>query len=392
MRANVWSGRNTVQVENVPDPQILNDRDAIVKISSTAICGSDLHLYDGYVPTMKKGDILGHEFMGEIGETGRGVQNLKVGDRVVVPFPIACGSCWPCRHELYSVCENSNPNWGLAEKAFGHGTCGIFGYSHLTGGYAGGQAEYARVPFADVGPIKIDDDLTDEQVLFLSDIFPTGFMGAEFCDITGGEVIAVFGAGPVGQFAIASAVMLGAERVIAIDQYDYRLQMALNRAGATDAINFSEDPDIVEQLKELTGGRGPDAVIDAVGMEATHGHGVLHAAERVKQATRSETDRGHALRDAILACRPAGIVSVIGVYGGLMDKFPAGAFMNKGLTMRAGQCHVQRYSKRLYEHIRNGDIDPSFVVTHRIPLDQASDGFETFKHKQDECVKVVMTP
>jgi threonine dehydrogenase-like Zn-dependent dehydrogenase len=392
MRANVWSGRNTVQVENVPDPQILNDRDAIVKISSTAICGSDLHLYDGYVPTMKKGDILGHEFMGEIVETGRGVQNLKVGDRVVVPFPIACGNCWPCRHELYSVCENSNPNWGLAEKAFGHGTCGIFGYSHLTGGYAGGQAEYARVPFADVGPIKIDDDLTDEQVLFLSDIFPTGFMGAEFCDITGGEVIAVFGAGPVGQFAIASAVMLGAERVIAIDQYDYRLQMALNRAGATDAIDFSEDPDIVEQLKELTGGRGPDAVIDAAGMEATHGHGVLHAAERVKQATRSETDRGHALRDAILACRPAGIVSVIGVYGGLMDKFPAGAFMNKGLTMRAGQCHVQRYSKRLYEHIRNGDIDPSFVVTHRIPLDQASDGFETFKHKQDECVKVVMTP
>jgi threonine dehydrogenase-like Zn-dependent dehydrogenase len=392
MRANVWSGRNTVQVENVPDPTILNERDAIVRITSTAICGSDLHLYDGYVPTMKKGDILGHEFMGEVVETGSGVQNLKVGDRVVVPFPIACGNCWPCRHELYSVCENSNPNWGMAEKAFGHGTCGIFGYSHLTGGYAGGQAEYARVPFADVGPLKIEDDLTDEQVLFLSDILPTGFMGAEFCDITGGEVIAVFGAGPVGQFAIASAVMLGAERVIAIDQYDYRLQMALNRAGATDAINFAEDPDIVEQLKELTGGRGPDAVIDATGMEATHGHGVLHAAERVKQATRSETDRGHALRDAILACRPAGIVSVIGVYGGLMDKFPTGAFMNKGLTMRAGQCHVQRYTKRLYEHIRDGDIDPSFVVTHRIPLDQASDGFETFKHKQDECVKVVMTP
>ena len=392
MRANVWSGRNTVQVENVPDPKILNDRDAIVKISSTAICGSDLHLYDGYIPTMRKGDILGHEFMGEIVETGRGVSNLSVGDRVVVPFPIACGNCWACRHELYSVCENSNPNAGIAEKFFGHPTAGIFGYSHITGGYAGGQAEYARVPYADVGPIKIEDDLTDEQVLFLSDIFPTGFMGAELCEITGGEVIAVFGAGPVGQFAIASAIMLGAERVIAIDQYDYRLQMALNRAGATDAINFAEDPDVVEQLKELTGGRGPDAVIDAVGMEAAHGHGALHAVERVKQATRSESDRGHALRDAILACRPAGIVSVMGVYGGLMDKFPTGAFMNKGLTLKSGQCHVQRYTKRLYEHIRNGDIDPSFVVTHRLGLDNAPDGFETFKHKQDECVKVVLKP
>jgi len=392
MRANVWSGRNTVQVENVPDPKILNDRDAIVKISSTAICGSDLHLYDGYIPTMRKGDILGHEFMGEIVETGRGVSNLSVGDRVVVPFPIACGNCWACRHELYSVCENSNPNAGIAEKFFGHPTAGIFGYSHITGGYAGGQAEYARVPYADVGPIKIEDDLTDEQVLFLSDIFPTGFMGAELCEITGGEVIAVFGAGPVGQFAIASAIMLGAERVIAIDQYDYRLQMALNRAGATDAINFAEDPDVVEQLKELTGGRGPDAVIDAVGMEAAHGHGALHAVERVKQATRSESDRGHALRDAILACRPAGIVSVMGVYGGLMDKFPTGAFMNKGLTHKSGQCHVQRYTKRLYEHIRNGDIDPSFVVTHRLGLDNAPDGFETFKHKQDECVKVVLKP
>ena len=336
MRANVWSGRNTVQVENVPDPKILNDRDAIVRITSTAICGSDLHLYDGYIPTMKRGDILGHEFMGEVVETGRRVENLKAGDRVVVPFPIACGNCWACRHELYSVCENSNPNAGIAEKLFGHPTAGIFGYSHITGGYAGGQAEYARVPFADVGPIKIDDDLADEQVLFLSDIFPTGYMGAEFCDIKGGESIAVFGAGPVGQFAIASAVMPGAEQVIAIDRYDYRLQMARTRCGATDVIDFSKDADIVEQLKELTGGRGPDAVIDAVGMEATHGHGAIHAAERVKQAARMETDRGHALRDAILACRPAGIVSIIGVYGGLMDKFPTGALMNKGLTIRTG--------------------------------------------------------
>jgi threonine dehydrogenase-like Zn-dependent dehydrogenase len=392
MRATVWSGRNTVQVENVPDPKILNDRDAIVRITSTAICGSDLHLYDGYVPTVKKGDILGHEFMGEVVETGRGVSNLKAGDRVVVPFPIACGNCWSCEHELYALCENSNPNAHLAEKMFGHATAGIFGYSHLTGGYAGGQSEYARVPFADVGPIKIEDDLTDEQVLFLSDIFPTGFMGAEFCEISGGESIAVFGAGPVGQFAIASAVLLGAEQVIAIDQYDYRLQMAVNQAGATDVINFGEDASIVEQLKELTGGRGPDAVIDAVGMEATHGHGLLHTYDRVKQATRSESDRGHALRDAILACRPGGIVSVIGVYGGLMDKFPTGAFMNKGLTMKTGQCHVHRYAKRLYEHIRNGDIDPSFVVTHRVGLDVAPDAYETFKHKQDECVKVVLKP
>jgi threonine dehydrogenase-like Zn-dependent dehydrogenase len=392
MKANVWSGRNTVQVENVPDPKILNNRDAIVKITSTAICGSDLHLYDGYVPTMKRGDILGHEFMGEVVEVGRGVAKLKVGDRVVVPFPIACGDCWSCRHQLYSVCENSNPNAGMAEKMFGHPTAGIYGYSHLTGGYAGGQAEYARVPFADVGPLKIEDDLTDEQVLFLSDIFPTGYMGAEFCDIKGGEAIAVFGAGPVGQFAIASAVMLGAERVIAIDQYDYRLQMAVNKAGATDIIDFGKDPDIVEQLKWMTGGRGPDAVIDAVGMEASHGHGVLHAADRVKQATRAETDRGWALREAILACRPAGIVSVIGAYGGLMDKFPAGAFMNKGLTMKTGQCHVQRYMKKLYEHVRNGDIDPSFVVTHRLDLDRAPDGYEVFKHKQDECVKVVLKP
>ena len=388
----MWSGRNTVQIENVPDPTILNNRDAIVKISSTAICGSDLHLYDGYIPTMRKGDILGHEFMGEVVEVGRGVGNLKTGDRVVVPFPIACGSCWHCQNELYSACENSNPNAGIAEKMFGHTTAGIFGYSHITGGYAGGQAEYARVPFADIGPFKIEDDLTDEQVLFLSDILPTGYMGADFCDIKGGEVIAVFGAGPVGQFAIASAVMLGAERVIAIDRLDYRLKLALNRAGATDVINFDDDPDVVEQLKALTAGRGPDAVIDAVGMEAVHGHGVVHAVDRVKQATRMESDRGHALRDAILACRPGGIVSVIGVYGGVMDMFPAGALMNKGLTIKSGQCHVHRYMKPLYERIKNGDIDPTFIITHRLELGKAPEAYETFKHKQDECVKVVLKP
>jgi threonine dehydrogenase-like Zn-dependent dehydrogenase len=392
MRANVWSGRNTVQVENVPDPKILNDRDAIVKISSTAICGSDLHLYDGYIPTMKRGDILGHEFMGEVVETGKGVESLRVGDRVVVPFPIACGNCWSCRHDLWAACENSNPNAGIAEKMFGIPAAGIFGYSHITGGYAGGQAEYARVPFADVGPIKIEDDISDEQVLFLSDVFPTGFFGADMCDIKGGEVVAVFGAGAVGQFAIASAVMLGAERVIAIDQYDYRLEMARNKAGATDVIDFSDDADIVEQLKVLSGGRGPDAVIDAVGMEASHGHGALHALDRAKQATRAESDRGHALRDAILACRPGGIVSVIGVYGGVVDKFPAGALLNKGLQLRAGQCHCHRYLRPLYQRIVNGDIDPSFVVTHRLGLDLAPDAFETFKHKQDECVKVVLKP
>ncbi|MEA2276387.1 MAG: hypothetical protein QOC78_1347 [Solirubrobacteraceae bacterium] len=392
MRANVWSGRNTVQVENVPDPKILNGHDAIVKITSTAICGSDLHLYDGYIPTMEKGDILGHEFMGEVVETGREVANLKVGDRVVVPFPIACGRCEQCRREQYSACENSNPNAGMAEKMFGHPTAGIFGYSHLTGGYAGGQAEFARVPFADVGPIKIEEDLQDEQVLFLSDIFPTGFMGAEMAEPSPEKVIAVFGAGPVGQFAIASARLLGAENVIAIDKEEYRLRMARQDAGATATINLDEQPDVVEALKELTGGRGPDSVIDAVGMEATHGHVALHAVERVKQATRMETDRGHALRDAIMACRPGGIVSVIGVYGGLMDKFPAGAWMNKGLTLKTGQCHVQRYIKPLYERVRNGDIDPSFVVTHRVGLDLAPDAYETFKHKLDDCVKVVLKP
>ena len=393
MRANVWSGRNTVQVENVEDPKILMDQDAIVKITSTAICGSDLHLYDGYIPTMKRGDILGHEFMGEVVETGKGVDNLKKGDRVVVPFPIACGRCNNCKNELYSVCENSNPNATMAEKMFGYPTSGIFGYSHLTGGYAGGQAEYARVPFANVGPVKIEnDDLQDEQVLFLSDIFPTAYMGAEFCDIKGGEVIAVWGAGPVGQFAIASAKLLGAEQVIAIDRFDYRLRMAKEKAGATHVINYEQNADVVEQLKELTGGRGPDACIDAVGNEGHHGHFAIHAYDRIKQATKLETERAHSVREAIYACKPGGILSVIGAYGGFMDKFPLGPFMNKGLTMRTGQCHVQRYLKPLLERIEKGEIDPSFVVTHKLGLDRAPEGYETFKHKTDECVKVVLKP
>jgi threonine dehydrogenase-like Zn-dependent dehydrogenase len=391
MRATCWMGRNKVQVENVPDPTILNGRDAIVRITSTAICGSDLHLYDGYVPAMKRGDILGHEFMGEVVETGPEVRNLSVGDRVVVPFPIACGACLACENELYSVCENTNPNARLAEKMWGHSTAGIYGYSHLTGGYAGGQAEYARVPFADVGPIKIENGLADEQVLFLSDIFPTGWMGAEMCDVKPGDVIAVWGCGPVGQLAIASAYLLGAERVIAIDRYEYRLRMARERAGA-DTINYEHVESVPEALKELTGGRGPDACIDAVGMEAHHHHGAMYAYDRVKQAARLETDRPYVLREAIMSCRNGGIVSVIGAYGGLVDKFPIGAVMNRGLTIRSGQCHVHRYLRPLLERVQNGDVDPSFVVTHTLSLDDAPQGYETFKQKHEDCVKVVLKP
>jgi threonine dehydrogenase-like Zn-dependent dehydrogenase len=383
-------GRNTVEVQDVPDPKILNARDVIVRISSTAICGSDLHLYDGYVPTMKKGDILGHEFMGEVVEVGPAVTNLAVGDRVVVPFPIACGACNACDRGLYSVCENSNPNAGLAEKFWGHSPAGIFGYSHMLGGYAGGQAQYARVPFADVGPIKVEDDLADEQVLFLSDIFPTGYMGADLCEIRPGDVIAVWGAGPVGQFAIASALLLGAERVIAIDRYPYRLQMAGEKAGA-ETIN-PDETDVREALKNMTGGRGPDACIDAVGMEADHSSPPLHAYDRAKQAARLETDRPHALRQAIMSCRSGGIISVMGVYGGFIDKFPMGSLMNRSLTIKTGQCHVQRYMRPLLERIRNGEIDPSFVVTHRMRLDEAPRGYEMFKKKQDDCVKVVLKP
>ncbi|MFL6067047.1 MAG: zinc-dependent alcohol dehydrogenase, partial [Gaiellaceae bacterium] len=335
-------------------------------------------------------DIMGHEFMGEVVDKGRGVTNLEVGDRVVVPFPISCGNCWSCRHQLFSLCENSNPNARLAEKMFGFPTAGIFGYSHLTGGFAGGQAEYARVPFADVGPIKIENGVSDETVLFLSDILPTGYMGAEFCEIKGGEVIAVWGAGPVGQFAAASAQMLGAERVILIDRFEYRLQIARENLGV-DTLNYEEVDSVPEALKEITGGRGPDACIDAVGMEA-HYHGPAYAYDRVKQALRQETERPFALREAIMSCRNGGIVSVIGVYGGLMDKFPIGAVMNRGLTIKSGQCHVQRYMRPLLERIQNGEIDPSFIITHRIPLREAPKGYELFKNKQENCLKVVLKP
>ncbi len=389
MKAVCWNGANDVRVETVPEPKIINPRDAIVKITSTAICGSDLHLYDGYIPTMEKGDILGHEFMGEVVELGSAVKNVKVGDRVVVPFTIACGGCFFCNRDLWSLCDNSNPNAWIAEKLMGHSPSGLFGYSHMLGGYAGGQAEYARVPFADVGLLKVPDGLKDEQVLFLTDIFPTGYMAAENCDIQPGDIVAVWGCGPVGQFAIRSAYMLGAEQVIAIDRIPERLKMA-EEYGKAKVLNYTE-VDVGEVLKEMTGGRGPDACIDAVGMEA-HGTDFMGLFDQVKQAVRLESDRPTALREVIVACRKGGNVSIPGVYGGFIDKFPMGAAMNKGLTIKTGQTHVHKYLKPLLEHIQNGDIDPSFVITHQLPLDQAPKGYEIFKQKQENCIKVVLKP
>ena len=389
MKAVCWEGKKNIRVEEVPDPKILNTRDVILRVTSTAICGSDLHLYNGFIPTMERGDVVGHEFMGEVVETGPGVRTLKVGDRVVVPFPIACGECAMCRQDLFSVCENSNPNGWMAEKLWGHSPAGIFGYSHLLGGFAGGQAEYVRVPFADVGPIKVPDGMPDEQALFLSDIFPTGYMGADMCNIKPGDVIAVWGAGPVGLFAMASAYLLGAERVIAIDRFPYRLQMARERARVWETINYEEE-NVLDRLNELTGGRGPDACIDAVGMEA-HGHPAMYAYDRAKQALMLETDRPIALREAVQACRNGGTVSVIGVYGGFIDKFPMGSLMNRSLTIRTGQCHVQRYMRPLLERIQRGEIDPSFVITHRMRLEDAPKGYDMFLHKRDNCEKVVLS-
>jgi threonine dehydrogenase-like Zn-dependent dehydrogenase len=388
MRANCWMGKKKVEVQTVPDPQILSQRDAIVRITSTAICGSDLHLYNGFIPTMERGDVIGHEFMGEVMEVGRGVKNLKVGDRVVVPFPIACGNCAACRAEAYSLCENSNPNGWMAEKLMGQSPAGHFGYSHMLGGFAGGQAEYARVPFADVGPLKIENGFSDDQVLFLSDIFPTGYMGAEMCGIKQGDVIAVWGAGPVGQFAIASAFLLGAERVIAIDRFKYRLDMAREHSGA-ETLNYEEVDSVVDTLNEMTGGRGPDHCIDAVGMEA-HAPGLMYAYDRAKQAMMLETDRPIALREAAMACKSGGTISVIGVYGGFIDKFPMGSIMNRSLTIRTGQCHVQRYMRPLLQHIEKGNIDPSFVITHHMQLEDAPRGFDMFLKKLDGCEKVVL--
>jgi threonine dehydrogenase-like Zn-dependent dehydrogenase len=389
MRALCWHGAKDVRIDNVPDPKILNPRDAILKITSTAICGSDLHLYDGYIPTMEKGDILGHEFMGEVVELGSGVTNLKVGDRVVVPFPIACGNCYFCEEQQHSLCENSNPNAVMAEKMWGHSPAGIFGYSHLTGGYAGGQAEYVRVPYADVGPIKVPDGLEDEKVLFLSDILPTGYMAAENCGIKPGHVVAVWGCGPVGQFTIQSAYLLGAERVIAIDRFPERLRMA-REVSRAETINY-EEVDVLDALKTMTGGRGPDACIDAVGMEA-HGVGVVGAYDRVKQAMMMETERPNALREALMACRNGGVVSIPGVYGGFLDKMPIGSFMNRSLTLKTGQTHVQRYLKQLLDRVQKGEIDPSVIITHRLPLDEAPEAYKMFRDKQDECVKVVLKP
>jgi threonine dehydrogenase-like Zn-dependent dehydrogenase len=373
----------------VPDPKILNPRDAIIRITRTAICGSDLHLYDGYIPTMEKGDILGHEFMGEVVEVGSENKELKKGDRVVVPFTIACGHCFFCERELWSLCDNSNPNAWMAEKLYGFSPSGLFGYSHMMGGYAGGQAEYARVPFADVGPVKIPEELDDEQVLFLSDIFPTGYMAAENCNIQPGDTIAIWGCGPVGQFAIKSAYLLGAEHVIAIDSVPERLQMARDE-GKAETLDFN-DENIFEKLKEKTGGRGPDACIDAVGLEA-HGTSPDAIYDRVKAAMFLATDRPHALRQAINACRKGGTVSIPGVYGGLLDKIPFGAAFSKGLTFKMGQTHMHKYLRPLLELVRQGKIDPSFVITHRFPLTDAPHGYELFKHKEDDCIKIVLKP
>lgn len=388
MRAVCWYSPHDVRVQNVPDPTIINPHDAVVKITATAICGSDLHLYDGYIPTMRRGDILGHEFMGEVVDVGRDVNKLKKGDRVVVPFAISCGNCLFCQKGLWSLCDNSNPNAWLAESLYGYSGSALFGYSHLYGGYAGGQAEYVRVPFADVGPIKIPDGLADEQVLFLSDIFPTGYMAAENCNIQPGDTIAIWGCGPVGQFAIRSAYLLGAERVIAIDRIPERLQMA--QEGHAEVINY-EGTDVIEMLKQMTGGIGPDACIDAVGMEA-HGTTIGAINDNIKQKVRLSIDRPHALRQTIQACRKGGTVSIAGVYGGLLDKMPFGAAFAKGLTFKMGQTHVHRYLRPLLNRIREGTIDPSFVITHRFDLDEAPHAYNIFKQKEDGCIKVVLKP
>ena len=389
MKAICWYGKHDVRLETVPDPEILNPRDAIIKVTTTAICGSDLHLYDGYIPTMAKGDILGHEFMGEVVDIGSAITNLKIGDRVVIPFTIACGKCFFCQQGMSSACDNSNPNAHVAEAVYGFSPSGLFGYSHMLGGYAGGQAEYVRVPFADVGATIIPEDLPDEKVLFLSDIFPTGYMAAENCNIGRGDTVAVWGCGPVGQFAIKSAYLLGAERVIAIDDNPDRLRMAAED-GKAETLNFN-DEDIYEKLKHMTGGMGPDSCIDAVGLEA-HGSSIDALYDRAKTALFLGTDRPHALRQAIHACRKGGTISVPGVYGGFLDKFPFGAAFAKGLTFKMGQTHVHKYSKQLLELIQLGEIDPSFVITHRVGLDDAPEAYKTFKAQTDNCIKVVLKP
>jgi threonine dehydrogenase-like Zn-dependent dehydrogenase len=388
MRAVCWNGKKDITVETVPDPKILNPGDCIVKITTTAICGSDLHLYDGFIPGMRKGDILGHEFMGEVVEVGHGVKKTKVGDRVIVPFPISCGACWYCKEELWSLCDNTNPNAAVLELMYGASGAGIFGYSHLYGGYAGGQAEYVRVPHADVGPFRIENGLSDDQVLFLTDILPTGWMAAENCDIQEGDTVAVWGAGPVGQFAIRSALLMGAGKVVAIDRYRERLDLA-QQAGAT-VIDY-EDSDVREELKALTGGRGPDSCIDAVGMEA-HGTSMDARYDRAKQMARVQIDRVHVLRQAIQACRKGGTLSIPGVYGGFIDKVNFGAAFAKGLQLRMGQTHVHKYLPELLALINEGKIKPEEIITHRLTLEDAPEAYEIFAQKEDECIKVVMKP
>ncbi len=390
MKALTWHGRTDIRCDTVDDPTIIEPTDAIVRITSTAICGSDLHLYDGFNPFMKPGDILGHEPMGIVEEVGSDVKRLKKGDRVVVPFTISCGSCWACEKTLYSVCQTTNPNKELADKMFGHATAGLFGYSHLTGGYSGGQAQYLRVPHADVGPIRIESDLPDEKVLFLSDIFPTGWMAAENAEIEPGDTVAVWGCGPVAQFAIQSAWMMGAGRVIAIDRVPERLEMARTK-GRAETIDIRNES-VSERLLEMTNGRGPDRCIDAVGAEA-HSTGSMDAVyDKVKTMLFMETDRVHVLREAIMCCRPGGTLSVPGVYLGVGDKIPLGALMNKGLTIKTGQTHMQRYLKPLLDRVEKGDIDLSFVITHTVPLEKGPDMYKTFRDKEDGCIKVVLKP
>jgi threonine dehydrogenase-like Zn-dependent dehydrogenase len=388
MRAVCWYGANKVGMDTVPDPVLINPHDAIIKVKLASICGSDLHIYDGFIPTMQAGDIIGHEFMGEVVEVGREVQNLKPGDRVVVPSIISCGRCFYCQNDLWSLCDNTNPNAWMAEKAFGYSGAGIYGYSHLFGGYSGAFAEYIRVPFADVGPVKIPDNLTDEQVLFISDAFPTGFMAADNCNIKPGDIVAVWGCGAVGLFAMASAWMLGAERVIAIDRIPERLEAARNYVKA-EPLNL-EEVNVVEALATMTGGRGPDCCIDAVGMEA-HASGLPGLYDVVKQGMRVEMDRPHVLRQAIQACRKGGTFSIVGVYAGLIDKLPMGAAFNKGLTFRMGQMHAHKYMPMLVERVARGDIDPSFAISYKMSLDEAARGFEIFKKEQDRCLRVVFT-
>lgn len=389
MKAICWHGTGDVRYETVPDPVIADPGDAIIRVTSTAICGSDLHLYDGFMPTMQEGDVLGHEPMGVVEEVGKDVKKLKKGDRVVVPFTISCGKCWFCERQMYSLCDTTNPNAAMARKAMGQSPAALLGYSHMLGGYSGGQAEYLRVPYADVGPIKIENGLTDEQVLFLSDIFPTGYVAAEQADIEAGDTVAVWGCGPVGQFAIRSAWLLNAGRVIAIDRVPERLQMA--RDGKAEVIDFSKQ-DVYDTLMEMTGGRGPDRCIDAVGAEA-HGAGAMDAVyDKVKAAAMMETDRAHVLREAIMCCRKGGTLSIPGVYIGFPDKIPFGALMNKGLTVKTGQTHVPKYHRQLLQRIEAGEIDPSFVVTHQRPLSEGPKWYKTFRDKKDHCIKVVLKP